>query len=672
MLDKTLSTIYLLQPHFFNSFYRRVRVVRELPKPLPPAVTIDVTHVCALRCPFCIASDVLENRHMPLECFRSVIDGLQGVGRITLIGGEPFQHPELEELVRLSRSAAREVEIFTNGLILGKDPEAASLRIRARLPEASTDWLTLVMSADPDHGNQMPPGRLDAGIRGLLELDRGGVARARFSITHKSLTTGTYLDLDTVCCALGEVSGTLEEWFRQRIQEGTAMERFYFNSVIGGRLEAQGQGPELLRLEDLVLAPEVAVSFDQGGEPLVYSSLASMWSRNPPPATVLGHFTDDQVGKGLVARAMGLDEADSRLDSWLELVAKGTLEPPPGAGHPAWTRAWGLAEQASDYDAKARLLRGLGPFVQLMSWDQGTSAAGLRAERILAFLRKGTGERALRWGGDEGGGPLDLLTLILLLEGIARAGGAPDLAEELGLWVAGLFSEGEQGWAHPVWCGHRELLGMRVPLPPGVTEPLDRLHLPFEAGFGPGDELVVRPVLVLEPDGAVLLRFPGVEARVTREPLPVARLVAALQRLMDMLALLVGPDSGRGILELARAEGLPEDLTSGVEIRPGELLLPGMDDLQAAFEELAFDRNRQCSDQDNPELLALVLRYGEERFSKAALRRFRSRALTWLEGSARRQGLSTTARTLLQELGWRGRDAARLKACLDARPGVRR
>ncbi len=600
-LGEALVRLAQLHPHFFNSFYRRVRVVREFPRTMPSAATVDVTHRCALKCPFCIAADVLDQRDMPYETFALVCAALTGIGRMTLIGGEPFQHPHFASLVSLARQTATEVEVFTNGLALGTEATRAPKRLTDRVPEANSAWLTLVLSVDPGHANQMSPGRLQKVVDGLLEAEAQGLCRARFSVTHPALATGVYLDTDTVTSAISEVAPRLADLFMARLETGRIQETFYFNSVIcalppepvPGRDPTvdPAPGPEVMRLEDLSWSPEVAVSFGRKGEAIVYSSLAAMWSNRPPPDTCLGSI--EEAGPALLRRSLG----DRKELVHLSLPKPSKLPPET---HDDYALAWQVAAGPTQRD---QLLRAYLPFHHIMTWDGGSRWLQERLRPAIELVQSGIGDRVLT----------------ALATGTAaqieRLCGAPD-----GPRVA------------PTYSGARELLGKRVPLAPGEAHSLARVHLPQEPGFGPRDELVLRPVLELFPDHRRHLRFPGI--RPGHDPAPSA-LHAALTRLLEMLTCLAGRPMARAVLEL-----LPGDLRNGVDLPEESTPQPcDRDDLLAAFTECTYDRNRQRPDEDNGELLTLLLVAAPGRFSPAACRRFAGRALTWLERIDRGAGL---------------------------------
>ncbi|MBI5500708.1 MAG: hypothetical protein HY907_10740, partial [Deltaproteobacteria bacterium] len=331
-----------------------------------------------------------------------------------------------------------------------------------------------------------------------------------------------------------------------------------------------------------------------------------------------------------------------------------------------WLAAWDLARGDGDGEAQARLLRAHDSFRRILSWDGGASASRELAGRALEFVAAGIGERSLRWGGDEGGGRLEMA---VFRELAGRSAAGSWTAGVLASWIGGLFRDARGGAALPVYAGERELLGRRTPLAPGETRGILRVHLPREPGFGARDELVVRPILVFHPGGRVELSFPGIAAAPAGTRAFARAAAPSLRRLLGLIAVGAGP-----VLASRVVRKLPPELRARLtadpaasDVRPA---LPGAGDLLAAFEECSFDRNRQRADEGNPELIALILRHAPERFPGAEVTSFAARAVPWLERAAH-AGLSRTTKALLSGVEARGavgRRLGRLVAAGDRRP----
>lgn len=76
----------------------------------------DITNKCNLRCKHCAAISLLEQDKAEYKDWRKVIDYVSGfVDSISLLGGEPLLHPEIEELIKYANSKGIKILIITNG-----------------------------------------------------------------------------------------------------------------------------------------------------------------------------------------------------------------------------------------------------------------------------------------------------------------------------------------------------------------------------------------------------------------------------------------------------------------------------------------------------------------------------------------------------------------------------
>lgn len=96
---------------------------------------MEITSRCDLGCPVCLADAVAQGRDVAPSivdaALRSLIDNEGDVTPLQFSGGEPTQHPELEEIIRRARALGfGKIEIDTNGLALARDASLAS-RLRA-------------------------------------------------------------------------------------------------------------------------------------------------------------------------------------------------------------------------------------------------------------------------------------------------------------------------------------------------------------------------------------------------------------------------------------------------------------------------------------------------------------------------------------------------------------
>lgn len=82
---------------------------------------VAVTYECAQysRCAYCYAKSQQNSPPMSLDTFREISRMFLelGVTELTLLGGEPTQHPQFTQLVDVSQELGLKLRIFTNGLL---------------------------------------------------------------------------------------------------------------------------------------------------------------------------------------------------------------------------------------------------------------------------------------------------------------------------------------------------------------------------------------------------------------------------------------------------------------------------------------------------------------------------------------------------------------------------
>ena len=102
-----------------------------------------IASVCNLSCPYCFAEDYYHalktssgSAFTSLEVFKEQLDFLErsGIHEVRLIGGEPSLHPHFSEIIRQAHRRAKNILIFTNGLI----PDEALLTLESLSPEECT------------------------------------------------------------------------------------------------------------------------------------------------------------------------------------------------------------------------------------------------------------------------------------------------------------------------------------------------------------------------------------------------------------------------------------------------------------------------------------------------------------------------------------------------------
>src|SRR6516164_3706309 len=106
---------------------RRVREIKMIAKGLASTDHPVLAHIipirrCNLACKYCNEFDDF-SKPVPLETMKARIDDLARLGTtiITLSGGEPLLHPELEQIIAHIRSHHIIVGMITNGYLLTAD-----------------------------------------------------------------------------------------------------------------------------------------------------------------------------------------------------------------------------------------------------------------------------------------------------------------------------------------------------------------------------------------------------------------------------------------------------------------------------------------------------------------------------------------------------------------------
>lgn len=100
----------------YITFENLKRIVYQVPK-IPREAVIEFTNVCNLSCPMCPRQ--IFNRpmtHMAIDDYKEIIDRLEGVREISLIGyGEPLLHPNFKEAIQYAKNAGHKVSLVSNG-----------------------------------------------------------------------------------------------------------------------------------------------------------------------------------------------------------------------------------------------------------------------------------------------------------------------------------------------------------------------------------------------------------------------------------------------------------------------------------------------------------------------------------------------------------------------------
>jgi MoaA/NifB/PqqE/SkfB family radical SAM enzyme len=159
--------------------WRRVREIHMIAKGLVSTDHVVQAHIvpirrCNLACTYCNEFDDF-SPPVPLDVMLRRVDHLAGLGTtlITISGGEPLLHPEVEEIIRRIRRHGRLAGMITNGYLLTAE------RIE-RLNRAGLDHLQISID------NLMPD---DVSKKSLKVLDRKLQLLAKHALFHVNINS---------------------------------------------------------------------------------------------------------------------------------------------------------------------------------------------------------------------------------------------------------------------------------------------------------------------------------------------------------------------------------------------------------------------------------------------------------------------------------------------------
>ncbi len=361
------------RPYFRSSFYLKAKLSNTNPQALPIQATVDITHQCSLGCPFCFASEVAcRGDHFPVEPLCSLLHTLHGLPSLVLIGGEPFEHPEIQRILPIALQNFGEVEVYTSGAFF-TDLE----RLRQRLtgiPKNLRQRLRLVLSVDAVH-KQVLASQAENILQTVLEAEEQGMCRVRFNVTDATFSTHRYLGVPEVSECLETLSPALNQRFQNALSLDRVDEWFQFNPVIvQGKQEADGRA-ELLRLSDLLFHPEPVFRWQNGHIDLL-RNLNAAWMPSPPPGLLVGPVEPDNLAETfrhhfLAAEEMGEDGSPLSEGDLILTRLRRYLETPEGYQDALAQRALsvlptqGLAVELSSFWRVDRL--GPGVYRRLLS-----------------------------------------------------------------------------------------------------------------------------------------------------------------------------------------------------------------------------------------------------------------------------------------------------------------
>lgn len=153
----------------FKAFHRNLRGMNMIVRALASTEHPLLAHIipvrrCNLACEYCNEFDDFSKPVPTEEMFRRVDKlGALGTSVITISGGEPLLHPDLDEIIRRIRSNGIVAGLITNGYLLVPD------RIQ-KLNQAGLEWLQIsIDNVNPDDVSKKSLKVLDKKLQFLAE-----------------------------------------------------------------------------------------------------------------------------------------------------------------------------------------------------------------------------------------------------------------------------------------------------------------------------------------------------------------------------------------------------------------------------------------------------------------------------------------------------------------------
>ena len=157
-------------------------------------VYVEPTNACNLTCSTCVRNVwSAESGFMTEETFDALLRGLAALPRppVLFFGGfgEPLAHPRILPMLEEARSAGAEVELITNGILLGDEVRRALVSLGLRRLWVSIDGATPAAYRDVRIGDALP--EILANLAVFRALREASPGRGPGSASSSSRCAGT-------------------------------------------------------------------------------------------------------------------------------------------------------------------------------------------------------------------------------------------------------------------------------------------------------------------------------------------------------------------------------------------------------------------------------------------------------------------------------------------------
>ena len=162
-----------------------------------PFVSIQITDMCNLNCPFCFRRKVSEE---PFSKIKAIIDNLTDYDTDTIVisGGEPLLRKDLKDILQLCKEHGFKTALQSNGLIL-KD------NLDSILPYV--DWISLSLDGESKEKNapMRNEKQFDAIIDVLPEIKKRNISVKLGTVVNKK----NYKDIENIGSL---IAGNVDVW----------------------------------------------------------------------------------------------------------------------------------------------------------------------------------------------------------------------------------------------------------------------------------------------------------------------------------------------------------------------------------------------------------------------------------------------------------------------------
>lgn len=149
-----------LSPEVFN-------VAPQIQTSTPWGVELEITERCNLRCRHCLQGNY--SHQMTFDKARAILEFLAEVGvfEVSVIGGEPFVHPDILQILRICNQYEFVTNVVTNGTLIGPEKIKVLSSMRSLIVFVSLDGLGKVHDLNRGKGVFV---KVDKAVRQMVEM----------------------------------------------------------------------------------------------------------------------------------------------------------------------------------------------------------------------------------------------------------------------------------------------------------------------------------------------------------------------------------------------------------------------------------------------------------------------------------------------------------------------